>query len=92
MLQASLFADLNRVWGPFSVDAFATRLNRRMVPFWSRFPEPQAVVVDAFWQRWSGLCLYLAPPFVLLARVLREVRQQQPLSCTLLAPLWPTQA
>lgn len=90
-LRPDLFRGLHQRWGPFEVDAFASRANAQLPQFWSRYPEPSAQAVDALQQRWDK-CLYLAPPFGLLSRVLQEVRSQRVNDCTLLAPLWPTQS
>ena len=90
-LRPALFQSLDQRWGPFTVDAFASRLNRQMTPFWSRYADPDAAARDAFLQSWSGHNLFLAPPFVLLAKVLMEVQRRQAFG-TLVVPLWPTQS
>ena len=44
-LDPQLFQQLDRRWGPHSVDAFASRLNKQMIPFWSRLErESQASI------------------------------------------------
>jgi hypothetical protein len=54
MLNRALFQRLNQIWGPHSVDLFATRLNSQVSRFFSWHPEPGAEGIDSFQQKWRG--------------------------------------
>jgi hypothetical protein len=79
-------------WGPFSVDAFASRVNTQLPRFWSRFADPDSEGhADAFKHRWSTENLWLCPPHPIIPRVLQELGHQTCNQATLIAPLWPSQ-
>ncbi|XP_070518817.1 uncharacterized protein [Cardiocondyla obscurior] len=42
------FKQIENQFGPFSVDLFASRLNKKCQRFYSRFPDPEAESIDAF--------------------------------------------
>jgi hypothetical protein len=86
-----LFSQLSSLYGPFSVDAFASRVNCQMRPFWSRWIDPDSAKRDALRQPWSGLNLFLHPPYPLIARVLSKLQDEKITAATLVAPLWPSQ-
>ena len=46
-LLPALFRKLNQEWGPFSIDAFAPRVNCQMRPFWSQYNDPDTAGRDA---------------------------------------------
>ena len=54
----------------------------------SLIPDHQTVFEDAFRHRWENLALYTFPPFLLVGRVVAQVRETPNLSMTLVAPLW----
>ena len=91
-LLESIFDHLNSVWGPFTVDAFATQMNRQLPRFWSQHNDDQAEAKDALRQNWSKEGLYLNPPYVLLPRILNRLREFKVKNAVVIAPLWPTQA
>ena len=91
-LLPELFSKLNLQWGKFSIDAFASRVNCQMHPFWSQFNDPDTAGRDALQQDWSGHNLYLFPPYALIPRTLSLLGDWHVTSATLVAPLWPTQA
>lgn len=47
-LSQAAFDQINTLFGPFSVDLFASRLNNKCKRFFSRFPDPEAESIDAF--------------------------------------------
>lgn len=51
-LRAGVFADLQNMWGPFSVDLFNSRLDHQLPWFFSWRPDPLAESTDAFLQNW----------------------------------------
>ncbi|MEW8547756.1 MAG: DNA N-6-adenine-methyltransferase [Candidatus Thiodiazotropha sp.] len=89
-LKESVFQQLNRRWGPFKLDLFASRHNAQLQKYVSWFPDPFALEVDAFQRQWKEEGLYLFPPFAMIPRCLMKVRQESA-SVVLIAPTWQTQ-
>jgi hypothetical protein len=58
-------AHLSALFGPFTVDLFATKLNAKCKRFYSRSWEKVSAGVDAFAWDWTGECIYAAPPVTL---------------------------
>ena len=89
-LNSSVFKDLETSHGPFSVDAFATRLTAKLPRYWTLLPDSQAEATDAFAQTWAGEQIYAFPPPLQIAATARKAREER--ACvTLLTPDWPTQ-
>ena len=92
MLLRVLFQKLNSRYGPFTVDAFASRVNCQMQPFWSRWADPDSAgPPDALVKDWRGHNLFLNPTYPLIPRVLTILMDQGVTQATLVAPMWPTQ-
>ncbi|KAM4807615.1 LOW QUALITY PROTEIN: uncharacterized protein WCC33_005133 [Rhinophrynus dorsalis] len=89
-LHPSIFAALHRVWGPFGIDLFASRLNRQVPKFFSWRPDPEALATDAFLQSWTPGLNYAFLPFAMIPRTLLMIRQQAA-SVVVVTPFWPTQ-
>ncbi|XP_070521642.1 uncharacterized protein [Cardiocondyla obscurior] len=89
-LSGSAFSKIEKQFGPFSVDLFASRLNKKCRRFYSRFPDPQASSVDAFTVSWKNEKFYAFPPFALIMRTLRKIVIDQA-TRTVVVPMWPTQ-
>ncbi|XP_056408500.1 uncharacterized protein LOC130311793 [Hyla sarda] len=70
-LDHQIFLQINSLWGPLSIDLFASRLNRQIPQFFSWRPDPEALGVDAFLQFWPPSTLYAFPPFALISRLHR---------------------
>ena len=100
-LNPIIFDNLDRRFGPFAVDRFATACNAQQrggipLPFNSRFWEAGTAGVDAFRQNWRTddrgrrIINYGNPPFCLVARTIRHV-----LACkahaVIIVPKWPAQ-
>jgi hypothetical protein len=89
-LSQTMFKQIEKQFGPFSVDLFASRLNRKCGKFYSRFPDPEAKAVDAFTISWKDENFYAFPPFALILRTLRKIINDKATG-TIVVPLWPTQ-
>eukprot|EP01052_Picozoa_sp_SAG31_P075084 SAG31_NODE_34236_length_335_cov_0.792373_1_plen_111_part_11 len=77
----------DRRFGPFSVDAFATRVNCQIPRFWSRYADPDSPQsADAFKHLWTHENLWLCPPPALIPRVLNKMEQDKCSQVTLVAP------
>ena len=89
-LNPHLFNLLNQLWGPFTVDLFATRLSRQLPKFYSWRPDPESAGTNALIQDWRDSIGYAHPPWCLVGRVLQKVLAQE-VTVTLIAPVWPSQ-
>lgn len=84
------FENINENFGPFTIDLFATRLNKKCARFCSRFPDPEAMTVDAFTISWTKEKLYAFPPFAIALKTLRKIILDKA-EGTIILPFWPTQ-
>ncbi|KAM4747505.1 uncharacterized protein WCC33_005072 [Rhinophrynus dorsalis] len=91
MLHSEVFARLFSLWGPFHIDLFASRLNRRLPQFFSWRPDPEALATDAFLQSWTPGTHYAFPPFSMIPRTLLMIRRQAAV-VVVVTPFWPMQA
>jgi hypothetical protein len=90
-LHAEVFSQISRVWGPFSRDLFADRLNRQMTPYVSWKADPEAMATDALQVTWRGVqTQYAFPPFCLIMKCLAKVQMDQA-ELVLITPVWPAQ-
>jgi len=71
------FEEIVEVFRKPSVDLFASRINKKCESFYSRFPDPNASVVDAFTVSWKNKNFYAFPPFALILRILRKIVLEQ---------------
>ena len=82
-----LFARLDSLWGPHSIDRFASFYNTKLPRFNSRYWNPGSEAVDAFTCDWSNECNWLCPPPYLLPRTIKYVIQTGAIG-TLIVPRW----
>jgi hypothetical protein len=89
-IHARFFQVISRIWGPFTVDRFATTENRRVPWFNSRWLCPLTGGVDAFAQTdWGVHNNWCNPPFSLLFRLVGFLETLPVVRATVLAPVWP---
>ena len=88
MLRGELFQHLDRMWGPHTVDRFASDKNHLLPVFNSKFWCPGSAGVDAFALNWQGANNWCNPPFSLIGRVLTHMRMQGAVG-TVIVPFWP---
>lgn len=85
-LSPSVFRTISRKMGPLRRDLFASPRNAHLPDFFSWIsPHHQ---MDAFSVRWQDGD-YIFPPFSLLSRVIRKIREDQ-CRVVLVAPYWPS--
>ncbi|XP_063446947.1 uncharacterized protein LOC134726472 [Mytilus trossulus] len=81
------FNFLNDMWGPYSIDRFASVENRKVMRFNSLFWQPDSEAVDAFSQVWTNENNWLVPPINLVIRSIKHI-----IACkargTLVVPKW----
>lgn len=91
MLHPNLFKMIDILYGPHTVDRFASGVNSQLSRFNSRYWEPFTEGIDALSQQnWCTEMNYVNAPFRLLPRIL-EVIQAQKAEATVIAPWWPGQ-
>ena len=73
-LDPGVFMELERMFGPHSVDRFASFHNKQLERFNSRYWNPGSEAVDAFTVDWSGENNWFCPPVALIPRVLRHAQ------------------
>ena len=89
-LAPKVFNKIVRIFGMPEIDLFASRLNAKCPLFVSWGPDPEAMHYDAFSLNWTGLNVYLFPPFSVLPRVTRKLKEERPARWVLVVPDWPS--
>ena len=91
MLSRPAFRMLDSVWGPHTVDRFASATTRQLPVYNCRYLDPNGMMVDAMAQRdWHEENNFVNPPFRMLSSVLSLI-QEQKAHATVIAPWWPAQ-
>jgi len=72
------------------IDLFASYLNNKCSDYISWHPDPGSSDVDAFTLSWANTFFYAFPPFCLIPRVLRKIRQDNARGIVVV-PTWNTQ-
>lgn len=88
-LNPIIFAELDSLWGPHTVDCFATHYHALLPRFNSRYWCPGTEAVEAFTVNW--FCNWLCPPTMLVTRVIHHVQVCRA-KATLIVPAWPSAA
>ena len=88
-LSDRIFNDICRNFGIPDIDLFATRLNAKVPKYCSYMPDPNAYAVDSFKISWKHQLNYGFPPFILISRILKKVKQEKA-TMILVVPAWPT--
>ena len=93
-LDPSVFTALNVLWGPHSVDRFASSHNTQLVRLNSRFASTGTEAVDTFTVDWQGENKWWCPPLSLVPRVIRHMETCKAhwtlvFPCWESAPFWP---
>ena len=89
-LHREIFLKLQKSFGPFTVDLFASRTNAQLPVYCSWKPDPAALIVDALSISWKKHYPYMFPPFALISRCLNKLEEEK-VSAVLLAPVWTNQ-
>ena len=80
------FRAVTSLWGPFSVDCFASSISRKVRRFYSKYFNPDSLGVDSLTSNWVGETCWLVPPVSLVKKVIRFfLSVQRNLSSPLLA-------
>ncbi|CAD6241384.1 GSCOCG00002711001-RA-CDS, partial [Cotesia congregata] len=77
-------------FGKLEIDLFASRINTKCVVYCSWKRDPGALAFDAFTISWSGWMFYAFPPFSIITRVIKKIKDDKA-EGVLVVPHWPTQ-
>lgn len=86
-ISSQIFHYLDSVWGPYTIDRFASHLSKKCKRFNSRWWVPGTEAVDAFLQSWKYDSNWLVPPPRLICRCFEKIVAEKA-NCTLIIPLW----
>lgn len=89
-LSASTFQRLDALYGPHTVDLFASDLTARCARFYSRWLCPGALGTNALRHPWTDENAWANPPFHLVGAVIHRVLANN-VTATLIAPAWRAQ-
>ena len=89
MLDPACFRYIDQLWGPHTVDRFASLQTRQLERFCSRYRNPRCEAVDAFTISWLKENNWIFPPPYLIPRVLKHMSAAGEIG-TLLIPRWPS--
>lgn len=84
------FKQIVKKFGNCNIDLFASRTNSKCKIFCSRYPDPEASVIDAFTISWEKEHFYAFPPFAIILPVLRKIVNDKATGIVVV-PNWPTQ-
>ena len=87
MLNPVHFRQLDILWGPHTVDRFASHNSFQLPRFCSRWWCPGTETVDAFTVSWGGENNWLVPPVFLVPRVIDHMKVGKEKG-TLIIPFW----
>lgn len=85
------FDQIENKFGPFDIDLFASRTNKKCTVYCSWQRDAEAAYINAFTIDWRLFRWYSFPPFSLIPRVLRKIRDEKTTG-VLVVPYWPSQA
>ena len=89
-LTGHTFQEIVKEFGHPSIDLFASRVNHKCERYCSWDIDPDAHVINAFTICWKEEFWYAFPPFVLIPRVLKKVREENSTGI-IVVPLWIVQ-
>ena len=84
-LDQDSFDDICIKFGNPSIDLFASRINKKLPRYISFLPDAEAVAINAFHHKWEEFA-YIFPPFNLISRILKKIREDQTKAVILVFP------
>jgi hypothetical protein len=91
-LDPKVFVALDLLWGPHTIDLFASDTNTQLPLFYSLHRCPGSRGVNAFLHPWRGYNAWAHPPWntTTLLQLVQKVREECA-NVTVLVPCWPAQ-
>ena len=91
MLSRPMFRLLDSVWGPHTIDRFASAVTTQLPKYNARYWDPNGMRIDALAQTdWKEENNFVNPPIRFMDKVL-QIIQDQKAHATIVAPFWPAQ-
>ena len=84
------FKSIIEKFGQPEIDLFATRINAKCDKYVSWFRDPFSMAIDAFTINWSLYYFYAFPPFAIILKVLRKIKDDKATGI-IVVPFWATQ-
>ncbi|VDI18633.1 Hypothetical predicted protein [Mytilus galloprovincialis] len=93
-IHSDIFDEINSLWGPYTIERFATHDNTQCKRFNSKIWYPGTEAVDAISQNWNTETNWSVPPPALISMVVRKVEDDKANSTVVIpewksAPFWP---
>ena len=92
MLLPQVFDKIVSKWGVPDIDLFASRVNHQIPTYVSWKPDPNSTYIDAMQISWTGMFVYIFPPFSMLWPVLSKLEKDRVGRAIIVIPRWPTQS
>ena len=89
-LSPKAFQKLSKVFGVPDIDLFASRANSKCEAYVSWKKDPDSIAIDAFTLNWNKYYFYAFPPFTLILKVLKKIKQEGSQGIVVV-PNWPSQ-
>lgn len=89
-LPQNVFENLQRDFGPFEIDLFASRTAHKLKRYVFWLPDPFAEDVDALSISWKHSKFYAFPPFSLIPKVIRKAKREAAKGI-IITPRWKAQ-
>ena len=86
-LNPEVFAELDRDFGPHTIDRFASVTSAQLPRYNSRWRDPFTEGVDSLSLDWRGENNYVNPPWTLLPQLAQKL-VENPVPCTIVCPFW----
>ena len=90
-LHQSMFQSIIKLFGYPAVKHFVYRLSHQLLQYVAWKPDPNSIATDAMQQCWNKMFPYAFPPFSLISRILKKVRQEKVEQMITVTTTWQTQ-
>ena len=84
-----LFNKMEGIFGPHSIDLFASRSTHLLPRYVSRFLDPEALAVDAFSVSWAGERSWINADWDSLPKVAQRLEEEPAACATVVCPYFP---
>ena len=91
-ITAPAWAQIERQWGPHSIDRYASADTARVERFNALLPCQASEAAGALTQDWHGENNYVFPPPAELPRIAQLLQERPAITATVVTPYWPAQA
>lgn len=86
-IDPEVYSVLDNLWGPHTVDRFASDYNTKCLVFKSKHWCPNTSGINAFDQDWKSEINWIVPPPSLVSKCIQKMKQEKSIG-TLIVPYW----